>query len=603
MATRTYYETPGAVAELNGSDILVVQQGTGTAATGGFAEMKKTTLEEMKGFMVGEIDEEVSQLTSALTDLENDTYRKAEVDEKVAEATPSDYASLKNKVTNLEYENRIVSAVIKKKIAEETTMEGNVIDFPTVDGYPLAEYGELRSVEGKSLVWNQLATPCVGSGIGAISWNATGDGSVTITLNNPTSDVQLTWSSVALISGHRYYVIGGDKGKGFEIYFSGHSATSGDYVVTANRSGSTNLYLYIYKSVPNGTYKLDIRVVDVTSIGEDNLAWVKAYALAHPSYDAGSLVSAVYEEGVSRGYSDSETEEIEEGKLLYGFKVINASLTTNTRVYLEGIEAQFTFRYDGSLYLSSSSKSQLNAKGIKVYLNGVEFTRSDNYRLSAGDVVRLSEGVKVSSLDAVLPSNIVATQFESLLDLSFLNNVEDIGIEGTLIDFEREEVTWSHKRLKMKSLQYDYNATYGLFFSTLASSSVFDDCLMKAFGSSGAICSAYATNSSAYISAVDNMSIDFSSGWLGGGKKGILIKDSRYSTVADFVANLPSDAEVVYELATPITRSFSDLGITIPSSWDGGKPWIRVEAGGSFHIESGTPAEATVSFLTNLGGN
>ena len=69
MATRTYYETPGAVAELNGSDILVVQQGTGTATTGGFAEMKKTTLEDMKGFMVGGIDEEVSQLTSDLTEL------------------------------------------------------------------------------------------------------------------------------------------------------------------------------------------------------------------------------------------------------------------------------------------------------------------------------------------------------------------------------------------------------------------------------------------------------------------------------------------------------------------------------------------------------
>ena len=87
---------------------------------------------------------------------------------------------------------------------------------------------------------------------------------------------------------------------------------------------------------------------------------------------------------------------------------------------------------------------------------------------------------------------------------------------------------------------------------------------------------------------------------------GIQLRASSSSAdrvTVDEVKNAVVGKTVIYELANPLTRSFSDLGITIPDSWDGGKPWIRVEAGGSFHLISGTPAKATVSFLTDLGGN
>ena len=147
MATKTYYETPGTVDELNGSDILVVQQGTGTAATGGFAEMKKTTLEDMRGFMVGGIDEEVSQLTSALTDLSEDTYRKAEVDEKVADATPSDYEALKREVREQNYRIDNLETVGDHNTYVEPT-SGGVKEMPA--SVPVAPYAEVMEVRGKT---------------------------------------------------------------------------------------------------------------------------------------------------------------------------------------------------------------------------------------------------------------------------------------------------------------------------------------------------------------------------------------------------------------------------------------------------------------------
>lgn len=54
------------------------------------------------GQRVADLEDGQATLNSALTALSEDTYRKAEVDEKVAEAKPSDYEAVKGRVTGLE---------------------------------------------------------------------------------------------------------------------------------------------------------------------------------------------------------------------------------------------------------------------------------------------------------------------------------------------------------------------------------------------------------------------------------------------------------------------------------------------------------------------
>lgn len=517
------------------------------------------------------------------------------------------------RITNLEYENRIVKAVIKKKIAEETEMTGSVIQFPTSEGYPLADWGELKRLRGESLVWNQLVPQTSQSG------------SSSRTDNIP---IRL---SVRAYSGSSYQnLYNGSVSKGsFEVISKLSENTTEVRILHDGNSANISIMAFAV-SIPSSHVcmtrvmfdSVDTSVVggiawssasltdlttlfgvtEVSAVTDAMKAWVRTYAEAHPQYDAGSLVSAVYESGVSKGRNVIPTEGWVVGAIdnTTGANNTDNSVCRSDYIPIEGNPQTFYLTSVNNIYIwihfYDSSRQWISGKALYPWIGG---TSSSYYasvpsnakyirvRTTANYGKTYNGDICVSELkeDGVIPHS------SQTLDLSFLNSVPDIGIEGTVIDFEKQSVTWRCNKVVFNGTE-GFNATSSYVYCT------------KLVAKGLLIPPYYRMNHKNSVNA-DLVWYDESATIVQ------FNQINKYAGVTDntdtigFKAYLKDHPlELVYELATPVTKTFADLGIVIPPSWDGGKPWIRVEAGGTFTVvSSGAPAEATVSFLTNLGGN
>ena len=532
---------------------------------------------------------------------------------KALEDKAEELNEAKKRITNLEYENRIVSAVIRKKIAEETEMTGNVIDFPTAGGYPLAEWGLLKGIEGKSLVWNQLVYASA--------------------ISNRSTTSPFTIGSGKIPANHVIFAHANMKSDGV-CYLSLWGSTplklqpSDSFAVwegCIKRETATDLYV----QREGGTYVewqnafcTDMTVLfGVTApsdVTEAMKTFVRTYAEAHPEYDAGSLVSAVYERGVSRGrnlysgvgntldyYISINGDKVSLDNWMYTDFI---RVEPNRMVRVRGICG--SQRSSVRLFSYGFNKEFVGQVGYSsIQTIGAEYTIEGTVPSNAYYVVL---SLRIADTDVMVYQSDNASEYipymePSTLSLSFLNSVEDIGIEGTVVDFEREEVRWSHKKVVFNGngdgakvgSNANWNDPYGSANSSGISLYHMTNCDNKSMTSP----------INDLGDSFNNRNNTYTTEGVGTNGSGnvlfITVKKNTIDQYGGFTQWLSAHpVTVVYELAEPLTKTFSSLGIVIPDSWDGGKPWIRVEAGGTFTVvSSGTPADATVSFLTNLGGN
>ena len=179
-----------------------------------------------------------------------------------------------------------------------------------------AGYVRSMTVEGQSQKWNQLVnrnyadasitsskgiTFSVSNGYITASGDSTANGSWTIN----------SYGSIPMLQGHKYLLTGIDAIDGntsFRIYSNNPTvtyvakSTTTDAIFTADTASNSVAVYFLFSGPRTGiTFKGRPSLTDLTAIyGAGNeptaltdprIAFLKAYVLAHPAYDAGSLIS------------------------------------------------------------------------------------------------------------------------------------------------------------------------------------------------------------------------------------------------------------------------------------------------------------------------
>lgn len=178
-------------------------------------------------------------------------------------------------------------------------------------------YAAINSIGGKSVVWNQIAEYSTQNidtnGIKIIKepWH------IVINVGEATGYAQLPFSkTIKIISGHRYLFMSDKQlARGIEFYVPGMNGIRGSqaypnnmvFINNANESylGNQPLFLYVDKTTAIGDYEYYVVVSDLTAMfgagneptttSDPRIAWIEAYAEAHPEYNSGEIVSAEVE--------------------------------------------------------------------------------------------------------------------------------------------------------------------------------------------------------------------------------------------------------------------------------------------------------------------
>ena len=130
----------------------------------------------------------------------------------------------------------------------------------------------VNQIGGMSYKYNQLIpTKTVNQSGNGISITSNNDGTYTIVVENATNYLQTTLTSNGnFINGHKYLIVGNRKTSStncIEVYINGYTdpTNTNDYISTLT-SNETNVYLYVGKDTPNGTYVVKPQVIDLTAI-------------------------------------------------------------------------------------------------------------------------------------------------------------------------------------------------------------------------------------------------------------------------------------------------------------------------------------------------
>lgn len=110
------------------------------------------------------------------------------------------------------------------------------------------------------------------------------------------------------------------------------------------------------------------------------------------------------------------------------------------------------------------------------------------------------------------------------------------------------EVTKVCAKVRLADLTWSYNSQVNCFISSISNGK----CQNNALG----VCTKYESVAITHPSELQNKQLSVGLQYTGSGICNVLVKDTDYTTVEDFVASL-GDAELVYELATPTTEQLT----------------------------------------------
>lgn len=563
---------------------------------------------------------------------------KEYVDEKVAQAKPEDYEAVKaqvesntgiisdltSEVNTLKRENALLKFDVKNL---KEASEGNLYtetsavypDDPVFgDSVPdKALSGAVVSeVRGRTVAWNQMVLPYTDFvATSGTSIQSKTDTEVTFTASSSYGGLRSA-TRYNFIGGHKYYISAEANNNGNFIFSNDNGS-----VATNSANGTKNVTdigngfyrhecvcncqttladksIFIWDNRSSGNTSITIRnlvIVDLTQLGTEDLNFVRQYAEAHPEYDAGSLVSAsnvkVRSEGRNVFWDDNLAKA--------------TGWQKNSDGYWYGTIGNWMTYFGYNYFVKSPSKPRWQIS-MDAYCDGgsprilVQYTdgTSDKHLIDATSSTHYdfitAEGKTVANILSDYGSgrnNILyiknmmfcpndsgnalpfSAESSSTLDLSFLDSVPDIGIEGTVVDLQNKTVTWNYKKSILPSdgwvHQWSQDEVWKIFS--------FDG--MKQVSSNSEV---------AKIIHPIYQSVNLND--LSNGTKGIALRSDGYLYIRND-GSVPS-GEIVYELATPITKTFAELGLSdIITN-------LPVEGNGTITVLSdGAQASAKVEYL------
>ena len=359
MAVKSYADTPSSKTSLDGSEILVIQDGVDPAPLG-LSQMKKTTLNAIKNWVSenlvgglkfkGTCTWEVLQNKTGMVvgDMWNVSDRNGKnyawngtewddlggdfsevlqeakdyTDEKVGDLDPSKLQGVvtfdegelgvatdpyvtegelaEQNAINVrqDYEIENLKALVNGLISEEKTLttENGVA---TLESDFVAPNAFVESLEGKTVVWNQL------NSLGLVSVPSVGWEEITSYFTGKANHVYIV-TPVGTINGSNPTYKVWDEWNGL----AGNQPFNAQYVFRVQTSSNRIILRSI--SAKGSSVRIYINdlttlfgITSVSDVTDSMKTFVRTYAEAHPSYDAGSLVSAVYKRVGSYGADGS----------------------------------------------------------------------------------------------------------------------------------------------------------------------------------------------------------------------------------------------------------------------------------------------------------
>ena len=570
----------------------------------------KTEIDTEKTTAITAVQEEGATQVAAVQSIYAEDYARVTAENN---ALKVEVARNRRQIENLN--DRLDGYLIenKFKMTGETPDDPGVLSLPPSKLLPNAEVDEIH---GKTVVWNQLVGDYAKYGF----LSDVGDGYIKIDgyAGSTFYVVLLTEGNNRIVSkvGHKYlFRLQGNTSNTVRLYNDNGGLWTpfgGGGFILASATAEKNFYIRIdpntYDNLvvrPQVIDITDIGLGDVTSVDDPRLEWFKTYADTHPQYDAGSLVDA--SNIVVKSYGRNI---LKEDKVLpsVGFnKQVDGYYAgaINTAQILGSVfkpNTQYTFSWRG----------HVSASGVRYririyYTDGtVDYVASNNETTDTTVYGTSAVGKTVGAITGYYGNNglvfikwmqieegKVATDYTPyrepfVLDLSFLSNLPNIGMEGTVIDFEKKTVTWNYGKMDLGSLKWTYTEANKKFYSKTYQQNIKPASSTES--KANVICAYYRTAS------VFNLNYDAYDMCVGvhsnsDGEVQFKNLSKTSSDLVDGYASWMDGVELLYELSTPIEKTFTELGIT---PIDNG---LAIESNGTITVEcEGAQAEALIHY-------
>lgn len=242
---------------------------------------------------------------------------------KIAD-TQGELADTQNALAQAERKIKALTDLTKGSAWSVINEENDAYSVDVPSGCYVAE---VESIEGNSVVWNQVANSNVFASpqtINGVTFTNNRDCSITIngTSTNKAERCITNEYNMPLIGGHKYYLFGcpsGGSPTGYALsLWQGGSKRlcrdigNGDFATVTNTSTNGGIWISVLSAnitVNNLVFKprcIDLTQMfgagnEPTTVDDPRIKWVEQYAEAHPEYNAGEIVSTQLSELVVKG--------------------------------------------------------------------------------------------------------------------------------------------------------------------------------------------------------------------------------------------------------------------------------------------------------------
>lgn len=398
---------PSKTSDLN-NDSNFVSDADYTHTDNNYDDDDKAAVGEISG-----IKQDLTQLDSdltALTTVVNGKANQSNVDALTGRVSQleSNAISLDRRVTNLEYASR---GVLYREETNTTAAYSKALD---ADVMP---WGQLNSIGGKSVVWNQLFDSNHITATRGTYTFSNNEYEFTVTDTGQTQFGVLGYCT--LINGHKYFATAealSEQSGNYGMYHGGVVPINSfnitepnvwvkkNVIRTATSETTTgNFYFYPYgvgsASVIGDKFKFrNMYYVDLTqmygagnepsSISDPRIAEIEAYATLHPEYNSGEIVSAKVDKVVSTSASDvlianypipSEVQALDGYGESNGTKINYINYSEKKFIayghYVDGSWVDFAeaIQTDISAYLTDNIINVEGSGKLTFHQNGTEF--------------------------------------------------------------------------------------------------------------------------------------------------------------------------------------------------------------------------------------
>lgn len=470
-----------------------------------------------------------------------------------------------------------------------------------------AKLMSVKSVGGRSIVWNQLVkpVPAVVTGAG-VKATFSDDGIITLNGTATTTGSAVSVQPVKNQKGHKYLMIAnplsGVYGKD-QLQFSSQSYgqdSTGHGTIITNESSNEKWYytLYVYEGVTYDNVKLQPQIFDLTAMfGSGNEPstveeFEKMFPADYYPYNAGEIISAdtesIIEQGANLYYGTDMlkcgSDDYEYIANSYRCKAIKLKPnTTYTLSFTSDKTSEIILLMNVNTVVNSQPyldfRKTSDNRSYRTGDNGCLYVGvyAGNGNVASADVVKRLSECKIMISEGDTPTAYAPFHRNEYAIPEAIRNLPGYGWSaGTArnyVDYENKRYVQCVGSVDLGTLNWGFNTTSGVGNHFYASVKHLNFKYLGAFGTIvyNILCSKYVTVARSSNVFVDKtLTLDGSSTRV----SQIQVKDTTYTDAAAFKQAMQG-VILYYELETPIVTDISSL---IPDDFLRN---IEVEAGGS----------------------